>query len=265
MKRLKSEQKVASNDVHDIKVAQLKDMGIMESDEVLRELLQEANGVVERAVNDYFEKGVTKKIPSSSSSRSSSSSSSSRSSSSSSALYFIGRRNVMGYTLEKGYGLRSYEMTLVLDNIKDGVSGGGHNTASITSFSNDANLSFKDTRFTSKKKGTLANFVAAQLKFICTSENKDAGIKGRLPNQICSFLIPLMRRELITVKGHVAYDVGDVGNFTDVPISVQVFARPDLMTFCSENYIAESTQKKHEREEISALVTDLFIWLLHGM
>jgi hypothetical protein len=47
--------------------------------------------------------------------------------------------------------------------------------------------------------------------------------RGRIPNLICTFLVPLLHAEVIVIRGHVTYDKGPVSLMTDVPITLAIF------------------------------------------
>ena len=185
-------------------------------------------------------------------------------------LYYIGRRNVNAYSLQRGYGLRVYILHLEIDNNKIGdncVAKGGPTSTnsrklvdiqhqnnqiynnvgksgssqqnSITSFLTSSTSSNQQQQNyhqqASRKENSITNvnnkqkqhknnkFIAAELLFRCgPSGHVEKGVKGRLPNWLCAFLLPLLRAGLIVVKGHIAYDIGHLAVFQDVPLSIQV-------------------------------------------
>ena len=71
------------------------------------------------------------------------------------------------------------------------------------------------------------------------AENKmQKNVNGRLPNFLCDFLVPLMSAGLIDVKGHVAFDVGCVGVFVDVCLSLHVMVSERFLSFSEESPVS---------------------------
>lgn len=88
--------------------------------------------------------------------------------------------------------------------------------------------------------------------------------------------MPLLRKGFIAVKGHVAYDIGDIGTFQDVPLSVHIYVLDPLIEYCRSDQMKEDKilgsavgeenyQKVDEvNTEVSSALNDLFFWLRDG-
>ena len=70
-------------------------------------------------------------------------------------------------------------------------------------------------------------------------------ISGRLPNLLCDFFLPLINANLIEIRGHIAYDIGAVGIFVDVPISLHILVSKQflMLTENSMNNINNNIKK----------------------
>ena len=165
-------------------------------------------------------------------------------------FYFLGRRSVFGYTLCSGYILRNQIVSLEL---------GGKNNLSekkeiLSNNENDMKKK-KLNVFNNLQKNAIKNkdrFSAGKLMFRTVIDNKDVqdgnnkllkNISGRLSNFLCDFFLPLINANLIVLKGHIAYDIGAVGTFVDVPISLHILVSKKFLML-TENSIHNKINKK---------------------
>ena len=181
-------------------------------------------------------------IPTTSSSTSSSSSSSSSSSFSPGQL--VGRRLVYGYTLNKGRAERLHRLRFAIED----------KTAQSSA------LSFSSTSSSVKTP----TYSASQLLF-----TTDGGIRGRLPNCLCESLVPLLRAGTVRVEAHVAFDVGELGTFVDLPLSLFLFLQPtffELMAGVGKEGAPSAWGGKANKggEPLQVLGNDLLLWLAEG-
>ena len=169
------------------------------------------------------------------------------------SYYLLGRRTVQAYTLSSGYLLRSQGVRLDLGGQHNKKNTGSHlgmpsdssfdkpgkTTAQLKKTANAAvyfnglqkNVNTRKDRF-SGGKIMFSTYFNESLGEI-TKQQKN--VNGRLPNLLCDFLVPLMTSGLIDVQGHVAYDVGGIGVFVDVPLSLHVMISPDFLSLSDEN------------------------------
>lgn len=164
-------------------------------------------------------------------------------------FFLLGRRNVLAYTLSSGYLLRDQGVTLEL--------GGQQNRKESQNSNSDINSKeFSRNQKESKKSSSAAayynnlqkngnkgkdRFSGGKLMFStcysepCETRNKmQKNVNGRLPNFVCDFVVPLMTAGLIYVEGHVAFDVGCVGVFVDVCLSLHVMVSERFLSFTEE-------------------------------
>jgi len=245
----------------------MKDLGINASDDKLKDLLVKADYNVERAINNFFESSLTqspirdtvntvnsngsnRKTTSShvdltTSANSSCSTSSNPPATMSETSWLIGRRVTLGYTLNSGVALRQSPLSFKFEGSL--LNAGKPQTAS---------------NFFQVKTKKKTKFSAASLLFECSSGSGGGNtIKGRLSNLICSFLVPLIREDLVVVQGHVAYDIGQVGVFQDLPVSLQIVVRPRF--FSSLQVEGKVNDTKTSSQCVQA-ASDMLIWLTEG-
>jgi hypothetical protein len=169
------------------------------------------------------------------------------------SYYLLGRRTVQAYTLSSGYLLRSQGVRLDLGGQHNKKSNGSHlgmlsdslfdkpgktaaqlkKTANAAVYFNglQKNVNTRKDRF-SGGKIMFSTFFNESLGEISKVQKN---VNGRLPNILCDFLVPLMTAGLIVIQGHVAYDVGSIGVFVDVPLSLHVMISPDFLSLSDEN------------------------------
>jgi hypothetical protein len=121
------------------------------------------------------------------------------------AAWLIGRRITLGYTLNAGIALRNHYLQ----------------------FKFEGELLDKQKK-TTKVKQQKQKFSAANLLFESGGIAKAQALTGRLSNLLCSFLVPLLQSNLIELQGHIAYDIGPLGTFQDVPLSLQIIVRSEF-------------------------------------
>lgn len=169
------------------------------------------------------------------------------------SYYLLGRRTVQAYTLSSGYLLRSQGVRLDLGGQHNKKNNGSHlgmlsdslfdkpgktaaqlkKTANAAVYFNglQKNVNTRKDRF-SGGKIMFSTFFNESLGEISKVQKN---VNGRLPNILCDFLVPLMTAGLIVIQGHVAYDVGSIGVFVDVPLSLHVMISPDFLSLSDEN------------------------------
>ena len=169
------------------------------------------------------------------------------------SYYLLGRRTVLAYTLSSGYLLRSQGVRLDLGGQHNKKNTGSHlgmlsdslfdkpgktaaqlkKTANAAVYFNglQKNVNTRKDRF-SGGKIMFSTFFNESLGAISKQQKN---VNGRLPNILCDFLVPLMTAGLIDIQGHVAYDVGSIGVFVDVPLSLHVMISPDFLSLSDEN------------------------------
>ena len=191
------------------------------------------------------------------------------------SYYLLGRRNVFGYTLRSGYVLRNQIIIIELggkqnndndnyndndnDNISNNDDNNNNNNNNKTNDRNDNKINIKNIKNikNSKKENNLyinnnlqKNIIKNKDKFsggkmmfhtIIDSTNVQQdnklqkNVNGRLPNFLCDFLFPLISANLIDVKGHIAYDIGSVGIFVDIPISIHILVSNKFLMLTENN------------------------------
>ena len=142
----------------------------------------------------------------------------------------IGRRCATGYTLCGGFLLRHHKLDFTLEGTdSQGLSKKNTKSSaavSVTSGSQywaaksakdkfSAGKLLFDTALDDLHNGTVDDALASKAR----------NIKGRLPNHLCDFLVPLLQRKLITLSGHIAYDLGPIGTFQGVQSSTAAINR----------------------------------------
>ena len=170
-------------------------------------------------------------------------------------FFLLGRRNVLAYTLSSGYLLRNQGVNLEL--------GGQQNKKDLQNNHSDITIIESGKTKTQKQSKKLSNatvyynalqkngnrgkdrFSGGKMMFSTffmepsAIENKmQKNVNGRLPNFLCDFLVPLMSAGLIDVKGHVAFDVGCVGVFVDVCLSLHVMVSERFLSFSEESPVS---------------------------
>ena len=169
------------------------------------------------------------------------------------SYYLLGRRTVLAYTLSSGYLLRSQGVRLDLGGQHNKKNNGSHlGMLSDSSFDRPGK-----TAAQLKKTANAAVYFNGLQKNVNTRKDRFSGgkimfstffndslgeinkqqknVNGRLPNILCDFLVPLMAAGLIDIQGHVAYDVGSIGVFVDVPLSLHVMISHDFLSLSDEN------------------------------
>jgi hypothetical protein len=177
-------------------------------------------------------------------------------------FFLLGRRNVLAYTLSSGYLLRNQGVSLELggqQNKKDlqnqYQNQYQNNNSDITIIESGKTRTQKQLKKSSnatvyynslQKNGNKGKdrFSGGKLMFStfflepAGIENKmQKNVNGRLPNFLCDFLVPLISAGFIDVKGHVAFDVGCVGVFVDVCLSLHVMVSERFLSFSEETSV----------------------------
>ena len=157
-----------------------------------------------------------------------------------SAFVLVGRRLVYGHTLNSGRAVRSSELSFNLEFSKQQESG-------------------EKTASKAQKK-----WAGAHLMFATT----DSNIRGRLPNLVCSFLVPLLRDQLVAVRAHVAFDVGQVSTFTDLPVTLYVYLSPTFFHSLGQDAKGSSSTATGTSSSSASATkeqfNDLLMWLADG-
>jgi hypothetical protein len=173
-----------------------------------------------------------------------------------SPAWLIGRRIALGYTLNAGIALRSHSLQ----------------------------FKFEGELLNKAKKGKQSHkqkFSAANLLFECDGISKSQALTGRLSNLVCSFLVPLLQSHLIEVQGHIAYDIGPLGTFQDLPLSLQIIVRSEF--FQLRRHGEQDSTESSDAETINSVsgsgsssvvrsdhlhciqaANDLLLWLAEG-
>jgi SNF2 family DNA or RNA helicase len=216
-------------------------------------------------------------------------------------FYFIGRRNIHGYALSRGYLVRDQCLIFTLD---------GHNAQALTiqrqynkaqiesegalykemsGLSSDSASSStskgwrgansylaKSTKSYQKDKFSGGKLLFDTKHFSDSSSNTSVkDVRGRLPNALCDVLLPLLHAKIVDITGHVAYDIGPIETFQDIPISVQIYVTSEFFCLADDPYArseaSTSSFYQNSSGEMSytygALIeaaNDLLIWLTEG-
>ena len=177
-------------------------------------------------------------------------------------FYFLGRRSVFGYTLCSGYILRNQIVSLELGG-KNNLS---ENKEILSNNENDMKKK-KLNVFNNLQKNGIKNkdrFSAGKLLFRTVIDNEDVqdgnnkllkNISGRLSNFVCDFFLPLIKANLIELKGHIAYDIGAVGTFVDVPISLHILVSKKFLML-TENSIHNKINKKTSNKSFQNVLSN---------
>ena len=207
----------------------LKDWGINEPDHVLSALLLKASGNVEKAISNYYEKGSTKLVVPSSSlptiiKKLSTPSRASLNqnlppvvhSKSNFDWHFLGRRNIVAYSLKSGYLLRSCCLRFDLQ---------------VKAIDKPTIASKKD-----KFSGAKLIFETYHMPTVGYDEyvSKVRNIQGRISNVLADFIVPLLEANLIQLRGHISYDMGSLNTFQDIPVSLHIYARKEFFELASD-------------------------------
>eukprot|EP01034_Spumella_vulgaris_P026131 gene26131-32664_t len=207
----------------------------------------------------------------------------------------LGRRIVSGYSISSGYIVRTQSLRFTIENDTSALSAKENKKASANSNnlvkSNTISGGSSSSASSSSRKpfpigsGSRDKFSAGKL-FFDTYHDPSAGaltaqqknVRGRLSNGLCDFLVPLLRARLVELRGHIAYDYGQVGTFQDIPVSLHIYAAPQLMDMTGSGGGAASGHVDHEGEsgkrlggsgkalprELHEAANDLLIWLAEG-
>lgn len=116
---------------------------------------------------------------------------------------------------------------------------------------------------------TKKRFSAAELTFstVVLNVNKQRPldskiVRGRLPNKVCDFLLPLLRSELITIEGNIAYDIGAVKKFQDVLIELSIFVDKNFFHLIEHHHL---DYRKADADNIEVeCLHNLLLWLSGG-
>jgi hypothetical protein len=156
------------------------------------------------------------------------------------SLFLIGRRTVTAYNLSSAYLLRVQQLRFMLEGHGAGGKGkGGKGSQSSSSSSSGGGSNASGGFFA--QRATKEKFSGGKLLFETyydkvsqiASQLPMTNTRGRLPNILCDFIVPLLQEDLIELKGHVLFDIGKLGTFQDLPLSVHVYATPKLVQLCA--------------------------------
>jgi hypothetical protein len=202
-------------------------------------------------------------------------------------FYFIGRRNVTGYSLSQGYLMRHHYLIFALDGPSKAstMRAGNKNTSSVQTnkpnikksingpngYLNKTNKSYSKDKFSGGKLYFNTEYYNMSNSKVPNKLIKN--IRGRLPNSLCDVLLPLLRAELVDITGHISYDIGPVNTFEDVPISLHihvseyffVLANESLSDISSDScYIERNNEREYQYGALIEAANDLLIWLSEG-
>lgn len=125
------------------------------------------------------------------------------------SYHLIGRRLVQAYTLIPGHVLRSKGVNLEFENSKTKHE---KDKKILTANEQSSNLFYENAHDKNgMKKKKKEKFSGSQIMFHTFdsydnnkgNNKKEDNVYGRLPNIVCDFLVPLLKAELIVVKGHI--------------------------------------------------------------
>lgn len=163
------------------------------------------------------------------------------------SFFLVGRRNVLAHTLCSGYLLRTQSVLIELGNQNTAQN----NKSNKSNKSNSASTSAASVYYNNLKNNNgnakKDNFSGRNLMFSTyiergqESQNKSLkNVNGRLPNILCDFLVPLIAANLISLKGHVAYDMGCVGVFVNVTLSIHILVSSEFFNLGDESYVGHN-------------------------
>ena len=181
--------------------------------------------------------------------------------------FLLGRRIVMGYSLSKGTVQRNQVVNISVE---------GQSQHDITAILDPSLSSIKN----SKKGGNLTKKIfksIPNLLFRCQSapdsnpRANEEPIKGRLPQWLSSFLVPLLTEKLVTLCCFIPYDRGRVEVFNDLPVFIIIYA--DIKFFeipTSDRGITENTVRisssigYNDPVLLASCASDLLLWIQEG-
>ena len=216
---------------------------------------------------------------------------------------FVGRRNVHGYALNSGYLLRHHTLNFQLQtkqlttstttssmktqttqqqSTKTKLSPFLKSKTSTNNLTNNKNNHFGKLIFETNK---LTDLQISQI--IKSNHFEDEGsddifgthplvsklskfnnktVQGRLPKELCEFLVPLMESNLILLRGHIGYDIGEIDTLHNIPLSVHVYISLEIFNFCQIIENKEISIMKTDTSDsiLREHINSLFIWLKEG-
>ena len=266
-----------------LKIRQLKEVGLKESDKSLERLLEHNKNDVESSLNAYYETGIPKipklafaKVAQTSSSMIVSNSKSSSSSKSRNDLQkeandryiFIGRRSCEeSYTLDDCYALRQQSLRFNLEG-KAPSNMTGPRTKTKNSFVGNRLDVMAAGNFSSKEK-----FSAGKLLFetyldtnevLGSEKQQNKTCQGRLPNWLCDFLVPLLQEKIVELRGHVSFDRGYIKRFDYIPISMHIYIATSVLNRFSEGRKVLVKEETYLSDFMAQNLNDLFVFLQEG-
>ena len=177
--------------------------------------------------------------------------------------YLIGRKVEFGYLLSAAHLTRNCKLTFSLE-VTDTAKGKNSKRKGVGSSKGFS--ASKNQPLEMKQKKT---FSAAELIFTTKASNIIATnmnlldilqpVRGRLTNKVCDFLLPLLKCDLISIVGNIAYDIGDVRVFQDIPIVLNIFVDKSFFSRI-EKRILDYSKQDGEMHVIESL-HNMLLWL----
>lgn len=198
------------------------------------------------------------------------------------SFYFIGRRNVAAYSLSRGYVLRNHYLQFTLDGTNKSSfvrlseeqtaikAKSANKKSNINGYLNKAGKSYSIEKFSGGK-------LLFDTKFCKDPGNMNASsasVRGRLPNFLCDILLPLLKAKVVDITGHILYDIGALGTFEDIPISLHIHVSKSFFSLTedildggrglSSQYVLKDNNKEYSYGALIEAANDLLIWLTEG-
>ena len=180
--------------------------------------------------------------------------------------YFIGKKVLFGYSLSSGHINRSHKLTFTREEVST-IPLKAKKVKS-DSISLPSKTHYKATVSKPKQKFSAAELIfstaldpnsEAALDLLSMSKNKP--IRGRLPNNICDFLLPLMKKNIIRIWGNILYDIGPVNTFQDIPIVLYISVNQSIFSLVKHHHMDWNTQNATQELFTIKYFHDMLTWL----
>lgn len=166
-------------------------------------------------------------------------------------FHLVGRRLVDAYAISGGTLERQQLIKFTVEGKKINKLGAASPFSSSLSLFKDESSAKKTAR---KKKVFTGGRIFFDTINTSRSGTSDSCARGRIDNNLCDFLLPLLECDLIVLSGHIAYDCGKARTMVTIPISMHVMVSDEFL---------ELSQECEDKTVLEA-ANDLMIWITEG-
>lgn len=164
--------------------------------------------------------------------------------------YFIGKKFLLGYSLSAGFINRSHKLQFTREVLNPPPIKVKKSPVPSTN-------NFKASSGKLKQKFSAAELLFSTVLDPTLEVKNNKPIRGRLPNNICDFLLPLMKQNIIRICGNISYDIGPVTTFQDIPIILYISVDASILALVKHHKL----DWNNETNEYIKCFHDMLIWL----